>query len=143
MEDRSLYDATVKYHNQYPIHKHDLSGADFERRGLNPTCGDDITLKLKIKNGVIEDGAFSGNGCAISQASADMMLDLVIGKPVEEAKRLSEIFRRMITGKVTDEELETLEEASVLLGVSQKPMRAKCATLAWHTMEIILDAGDV
>ena len=68
-------------HNMHPAHKHELPDADMEMRGYNPTCGDDITMKLKVENGIVIDGAFQGSGCAISQASADMMLDLVIGKP--------------------------------------------------------------
>ena len=80
----------------HPGHKHELPDADMEMRGYNPTCGDDITLRLKVENDVVVDGAFTGSGCAISQASADMMLDLVIGKPREEALHLADIFLRMI-----------------------------------------------
>ena len=87
---------------------------------------------------MITDGAFSGDGCAISQASCDMMLDLVIGKSVDEAKRLSEIFLRMIKGEVTDEEKEELEEAGILSDISHMPARVKCAVLGWHTMEEML-----
>ena len=95
-----------------------------------------------MRDGVIEDGAYEGDGCAISQASADMMLDLVIGKTVDEAKTLSGTFLRMIREKVIDEELETLEEASVLRDVSHMPARVKCAVLGWHTMdEIFKEAG--
>ena len=87
---------------------------------------------------MIKEGAYSGNGCAISQASADMMLDLVIGKTPEEARHLSDIFFRMIKGKVTDEELEELEEAGSLQDVSHMPARVKCAVLSWHTLENML-----
>ena len=84
------------------------------------------------------DGAFVGDGCAISQASADMMLDLIIGKSEEEAMKLAEIFLRMIKGEVTDEEMDQLEEASVLKDISHMPARVKCAVLGWHTMEEML-----
>ena len=77
-------------------------------------------------------------GCAISQASADMMLDLIIGKSEEEAMKLAEIFLRMIKGEVTDEEMDQLEEASVLKDISHMPARVKCAVLGWHTMEEML-----
>ena len=139
METRSFYNDILTDHNLRPGHKRDLPGANLELNGVNPSCGDHITLKLNVEDGVIQDGAFTGDGCAISQASADMMLDLIIGKPVEEAKRLSELFLRMIKGKVTEAELEELEEASSLLDVSHMPARVKCAVLGWRTMETLLD----
>lgn len=135
MDNRSFYSEILTDHNLRPGHKHELPGANMELRGVNPSCGDDITLKLKVTDGVIEDGAFVGAGCAISQASADMMLDLIIGRSREEALRLSEIFLRMIKGRVTDEELDQLEEAAALIDVSHMPARVKCAVLGWHTME--------
>lgn len=95
-------------------------------------------MKLKVEDGRITDGAFVGDGCAISQASADMMLDLIIGKSKEEAMKLAEIFLRMIKGEVTDEEMDQLEEASVLKDISHMPARVKCAVLGWHTMEEML-----
>ena len=139
MDNRSFYNEILIDHNLHPGHKHELPDADLEMRGYNPTCGDDITMKLKVENGIIVDGAFQGSGCAISQASADMMLDLVIGKSKEEALRLAEIFLRMIKGKITEEELEELEEASSLQDVSHMPSRVKCAVLGWHTVEKMLE----
>ena len=88
---------------------------------------------------VVVDGAFQGSGCAISQASADMMLDLVIGKSEEEALRLADIFLRMIKGTASEEEIDELEEAGVLQDVSHMPARVKCAVLGWHTLEQMLD----
>ncbi len=134
----TFYNEILTEHNVNPTHKHELSGADITLEGVNPSCGDDIILSLKVNDGVITDGAFSGDGCAISQASCDMMLDLVIGKDVSEAKRLSEIFFRMIKGEVTDQEREELEEAGVLSDISHMPARVKCAVLGWHTMEEML-----
>lgn len=136
--NRSFYSEIINDHNLRPGNKHALADANLELRGVNPSCGDDITLRLKVEDDVIVDGAYTGDGCAISQASADMMLDLIIGKPVEEAKRLSEIFLRMIKGKVTPEELNELQEASALIDVSHMPARVKCAVLGWHTMEEML-----
>ena len=141
MEGSTFYREIVNDHNLRPAHKHELPDANFELEGVNPNCGDDIVLRLKVENGVITDGAYTGDGCAISQASADMMLDLIIGKTKEDAIRLSEIFLRMIKGKVTDEELEELEEASALIDISHMPARVKCAVLGWHTMEEML--GDL
>ena len=121
-----------------PAHKHPLAGAGLELEGVNPSCGDDIVLRLKIEDGRITDGAFEGSGCAVSQASADMMLDLVIGKTKEEAVRLSGIFLRMIQGQASPEEIDDLEEAACLQDVSHMPARVKCAVLGWHTLEELL-----
>ena len=130
----SFYREIINEHNLRPIHKHILPRAGLSHRGINPSCGDDIT------DGVIAEGAYVGDGCAISQASADMMLDLIIGRTPEEALHLADIFLRMIKGKVTDEELEELEEAGSLQDISHMPARVKCAVLAWHTLEKILEA---
>lgn len=138
-DNRAFYNEILIDHNMHPAHKHELPDADLEMRGYNPTCGDDITLRLKLADGVVVDGAFTGSGCAISQASADMMLDLVIGKPKEEALRLSDIFLRMIKGGAREEEIDELEEACVLQDVSHMPARVKCAVLGWHTLEQMLE----
>ena len=138
-DNRAFYNEILIDHNMHPAHKHELPDADMEMRGYNPTCGDDITLRLKVADGVVVDGAFTGSGCAISQASADMMLDLVIGKPKEEALRLSDIFLRMIKGSASEEEIDELEEACVLQDVSHMPARVKCAVLGWHTLEQMLE----
>ena len=138
MPSNSFYNEIINDHNLRPWHKHELVGTNMELRGVNPSCGDDITLKLKVEDGIIADGAYIGDGCAISQASTDIMLDLIIGKTMEEAIRLSEIFLRMIKGKVTDEELEELEEAGALIDISHMPARVKCAVLGWRTMEQLL-----
>ncbi|MDO4921623.1 MAG: SUF system NifU family Fe-S cluster assembly protein [Phascolarctobacterium sp.] len=138
-DNRSFYNEILLDHNMHPGHKHELPDADMEMRGYNPTCGDDITMKLKLADGVVTDGAFVGSGCAISQASADMMLDLVIGKPKEEALRLADIFLRMIKGTASEEEIDELEEASALKDVSHMPARVKCAVLGWHTLEQMLN----
>ena len=138
-DNRAFYNEILIDHNMHPAHKHELPDADMEMRGYNPTCGDDITLRLKVSEGVVVDGAFTGSGCAISQASADMMLDLVIGKPKEEALRLSDIFLRIIKGNASEEEIDELEEACVLQDVSHMPARVKCAVLGWHTLEQMLE----
>ena len=138
-DNRAFYNEILLDHNMHPGHKHELPDADLEMRGYNPTCGDDITLRLKVVDGIVVEGAFTGSGCAISQASADMMLDLVIGKPKEEALRLSDIFLRMIKGSASEEEIDELEEACVLQDVSHMPARVKCAVLGWHTLEQMLE----
>ncbi len=138
-DNRAFYNEILIDHNMHPGHKHDLPDADVEMRGYNPSCGDDITMKLKLADGVVVDGAFQCSACAISQASADMMLDLVIGKSEEEALRLADIFLRMIKGTASEEEIDELEEAGVLQDVSHMPARVKCAVLGWHTLEQMLD----
>ncbi|MBP3879368.1 MAG: SUF system NifU family Fe-S cluster assembly protein [Lachnospiraceae bacterium] len=131
----SFYREIINDHNLRPAHKKELSNANLELRGVNPSCGDDILLKLYVKDGIIEDGAFTGDGCAISQASADMMLDLVIGKDEKEALRLAELFFGMIKGEATAADIDELEEAGALIDVSHMPARVKCAVLGWHTLK--------
>ena len=138
MQNNTFYNEILTDHNLHPGHKHDLPDADLVLEGVNPSCGDDIFLKLKIKDGKITDGAFEGDGCAISQASTDMMLDLIIGKSTEEALNLAEILLRMIRGQITSEEKDQLEEAGILEDISHMPSRVKCAVLGWHTMEEVL-----
>lgn len=134
----SFYREIINDHNLRPANKHPLPDANLELRGVNPSCGDDITLRLRVEDGIIEDGAYTGDGCAISQASADMMLDLIIGRPQEEALRLADIFLRMIKGTASEDEIEELEEAGSLVDVSHMPARVKCAVLGWHTLENLL-----
>ena len=131
MESRTFYNEVLTEHNIHPTHKVKLMKPASELRGVNPSCGD----------GIIEDGGFVGDGCAISQASADMMLDLVIGKSKEEALKLKDTFLRMIKEKISDEELDTLEEAQSLKDISHMPSRVKCAVLGWHTLEEILSGN--
>ena len=138
MPSNTFYNEILPDHNLHPAHKHDLPDANLVLEGVNPSCGDDIWLKLKVENDKIVDGAFVGDGCAISQASADMMLDLIIGKSKDEARKLADIFLRMIKGTVSEEELDALEEASVLKDIAHMPARVKCAVLGWHTMEELI-----
>ena len=142
MMSNTFYNEILTDHNLHPGHKHDLPDANLVLEGVNPSCGDDIWLKLKVENDEIVDGAFVGDGCAISQASADMMLDLIIGKKKDEALKLADIFLRMIRGSVKDEELDELEDASVLKDIAHMPARVKCAVLGWHTMEELLGGGE-
>ena len=135
MSNRSFYNEILTEHNLRPEHKHELSCANCELDGVNPSCGDEITLKLQVEDGKIVDGAFVGDGCAISQASTDIMLGMIIGKTKEEALHLGQLFFKMIRGEASDQELEELEEASALQDISHMPARTKCAVLGWHTLE--------
>ena len=137
--NRSFYNEILTDHNLHPMHKHELADATMPLESVNPSCGDDIILNLKVEDGKIVDGSFTGDGCAISQASADIMLDLIIGREVEEAERLKESFLHMIKGEATDEEMELLEEAGALADISHMPARVKCAVLGWHTLENMLE----
>ena len=139
MTTDSFYGEVLADHNLHPLHRHELTCATHCCKGLNPTCGDNIELHLDIHNGIIVNGSFTGIGCAISQASADIMLELIIGKTLDEAKRYTELFRKMISGLISDDELEELEEAGALQNVSKMPARVKCALLSWNTMEKLLD----
>ena len=140
----TFYNEIINEHNLRPYHKHSIEGANFTLEGVNPSCGDDIILNLVVDDdGIITDGAYEGEGCAISQASADIMLDLVIGKSKEEALRLADIFMRMIKEGITDEEKDELEEAGILESVSHMPARVKCAVLGWRTItELFTEAEE-
>ncbi len=140
MDLKSLYREIVNEHNLYPSNKRKIENPDLVLRGVNPSCGDDIILSLCLKDGVIVDAAFEGSGCAISQASVDMMADEIKGKTIDEAKGLSELFMKMIKGEEKDDEkLEQLEDAAALKDISHMPARVKCAVLGWHTMQEMLE----
>ncbi len=138
--NNTFYNEVLTEHNLHPAHKYNLLDANLALEGLNPSCGDDIVVQLKInEDGIIEDGSFNGDGCAISQASADMMFDLIIGKTKEEAHHLADLFLKMIKDGLTEEELEELEEAASLQDISHMPSRVKCAVLGWRTMDELLE----
>ena len=140
MELKQLYREIVNEHNLHPVHKGRMEAPDLVLRGVNPSCGDDITLSLKIVDGKIEDAMYEGSGCAISQASVDMMADQIIGRTKEDAIKLAGTFMGMIKGEVTDEaSLEELDEAAALQDVAHMPARVKCAVLGWHTMQEMLE----
>ena len=135
MENRNFYNEILTEHNVHPEFKHDLPDADIVLEGVNPNCGDDIWLKLRTDGDTIVDGAFIGDGCSISQASADIMLGMVIGRKKDEALQLGQTFMRMIQGEASEEEIESLEEASALRDIAHMPARVKCAVLGWRTLK--------
>ncbi len=142
MDFKTFYNEVVTDHNMHPLHKHAIENPDFEMEGVNPSCGDEITLQLKVKDGVITEGGFVGDGCAISQASADIMIDMVIGKKTEEALHLADLFIRMIKSEATPEEIDELQEAGALADISHMPARVKCAVLGWHTLDEMIGKKD-
>ena len=135
MENRNFYNEILTEHNVHPEFKHDLPDADIVLEGVNPSCGDDIWLKLRTDGDTIVDGAFIGDGCAISQASADIMLGMVVGRKKDEALQLGQTFMRMIQGEASEEEIKSLEEASALRDIAHMPARVKCAVLGWRTLK--------
>lgn len=138
-----VYNELIMEHSMNSYNKKKLKNVDFCEIGHNPNCGDEITLELKLDGDKIKDMAFSGHGCAISQASTSIMIDTLKGKTIEEAKEIIKIFIEMIKRETTDEaELEKLEDAIAFRNVSHMPARVKCALLAWHTIEDILEKRD-
>lgn len=131
----SFYNEVLTDHNMHPIHKHPIDNPNLVLEGVNPSCGDDIVLQLRVEGDKIVEGSFVGEGCAISQASADIMLELIIGKSKDEALSLSDAFMRMIRNEASEEDIELLDEAGALKDISHMPARVKCAVLGWHTME--------
>lgn len=136
----SIYTDVIMEHSTATYNKHKLQDATNSEHGHNPSCGDDITLEIKKDGDTITDLAFTGHGCAISQASTSIMIDLLKGKTVEQAIKLISIFIRMIKREdVSEEELNELEEAQALKNISNMPARVKCAELAWYTMQKLLE----
>ena len=136
----SIYTDVIMEHSTATYNKHKLQDATNSEHGHNPSCGDDITLEIKKDGDIITDLAFTGHGCAISQASTSIMIDLLKGKTVEQATKLISIFIRIIKREnVSEEELNELEEAQALKNISNMPARVKCAELAWYTMQKLLE----
>jgi len=136
MDLQDIYTQLIMEQSASKHNRRKLDNPDICERGHNPSCGDEITLELKLNGDIIEDLAFTGQGCAISQASTSMMIDLLKGKSKEEALKLVETFIGMIKREIKDEEeLEKLEDAMVLQNISNMPARVKCAVLAWHTIQ--------
>lgn len=141
MEDLTqVYNELIMEHSMNSYNKKKLDNADYSQIGHNPNCGDEITLEIKLNGDIIEDMAFTGNGCAISLSSTSIMIDTLKGKTIKEAKEIIKTFIEMIKREQTDEnELKKLEEAIAFKNISNMPARVKCALLAWHTIEEILN----
>jgi nitrogen fixation NifU-like protein len=145
MSDNDLYQEMILDHYKNPRNCHCIEHATNEADGQNPLCGDELTVQLILEDGLIKDIAFTGMGCAISQASASMMTDNLKGKPIDDAMKVYEKVHKMITGeleKLDPESNVSIGKLQVLEGVSEFPMRVKCASLAWHTMKAAIDSSD-
>ena len=139
MDNKNFYNRILTEHNVSPFNKGKLTNPMMFKRGVNPSCGDDLTIELSIDDGgIIKECAYTGDGCAISQASCDIMIDLVIGKSVDEALKLKEIFLRMIKEEINEGEEDELGEAIAFADVAHMPARVKCAVLGWRTLEEML-----
>ncbi|PPR24006.1 MAG: Zinc-dependent sulfurtransferase SufU [Alphaproteobacteria bacterium MarineAlpha10_Bin1] len=143
---RELYQEVILDHGKAPRNFGKPESATCESNGHNPLCGDTVTIYLTVKDDIVEDVGFEGRGCAISIASASMMTEILRGKSVDEIRDMFERFHHMVTadeaandGGYDDEDFEKL---MVLSGVKEFPMRVKCATLAWHTMQAALKGND-
>jgi len=137
---RELYQDTILDHSKKPRNFREIPGASAKAVGHNPLCGDRVTVYLRLDDGNIADIAFIGQGCAISKASASLMTEAVKGKSKAEATRLFERFRKMVTGRPGDPIDASLGKLAVLSGVCEFPVRVKCASLPWHTLEAALEA---
>ena len=138
-----VYNDLIMEHSMNSYNKKKLDDANYCELGHNPNCGDEISIELKLDGDVIEDMAFTGHGCAISQASTSIMIDTLRAKTIDQAKEIIETFIEMIKREITDEkELEKLEDAIAFRNIANMPARVKCALLAWHTMEDILDKNN-
>ena len=136
MDLSKIYTELVLEESRNPKNRHELEGSTHTEPGHNPSCGDEITLQLKVKDGIIEDAAFTGKGCAISQASTSIMCDVIRGKKVEEGRELAHSFIGMINGSVTErEKLEKLGDARAFESIKNLPARVKCAVLPWYTLD--------
>jgi nitrogen fixation protein NifU and related proteins len=137
---RELYQEVIFDHNRHPRNFHAMPDASHSADGYNALCGDRLKVYLQVKDGVVTDASFEGHGCAISTASASLMTETVIGKPVAEVDALFKDLHNMLTGGPTEQ--RDFGKLEVLAGVCEFPSRVKCATLAWHTMHNALVGAD-
>ena len=137
----NIYSSTTfMEHSSHPDYKYEMECPTCSHEGINPSCGDELTLQLRVEDDTIDEASFTGHGCAISQASADIMADLITGETVTEARRLAGLFLDMIRGEeLSEEDLKDLDEAAQLQDISHMPARVKCAELAWRTLDGMLE----
>jgi nitrogen fixation NifU-like protein len=141
---RELYQEVILDHGKDPRNFGPLPGANRDAHGHNPLCGDKIALHAVVKDGVVEDLSFEGAGCAISVASASLMTSALKGHTEAEAHALFDQFHNMLTSgeDTSDEQMEALDKLAVFSGVRDYPLRVKCATLGWHTLNAALDQSE-
>ncbi len=139
---RELYQQVILDHNRSPRNFRELPAATRRVEGYNPLCGDHYTVFVALDGDQIRDVSFTGNGCAISKASASVMTSSVKGKRTDEAQRMFDIFHKLVTGEDAGLSEAELGRLAAFSGVSEFPARVKCATLAWHTLKSALDGQE-
>ncbi|MHC4960075.1 MAG: Fe-S cluster assembly sulfur transfer protein SufU [Planctomycetota bacterium] len=140
---RELYQEVILDHNKTPRNFRAIEEDHAEADGHNPLCGDQVRIYVRMNGDVVDDVAFTGEGCAISKASASLMTESLKGKTLEQAKELYEEFHAMVTGDPgAHEPSERLGKLAVFMGVCEFPVRVKCATLAWHTFNAAVDKSN-
>lgn len=140
MELDELYTEIITQYSRSQKHRKPVEDPDVTNRGVNPSCGDDITLELKVEGDLVKSVGIRGIGCAISMASATIMAELAEGRNIGEIRHLIKTFLGMIQKTITDEEaLEILEDAMAFKNISNMPARVKCAVLPWHTLDEALN----
>jgi nitrogen fixation protein NifU and related proteins len=135
---RELYQQVILDHNKNPRNFREMAEATSKIEGYNPLCGDHYTIFLQVDGDTIKDVSFTGNGCAISKASASVMSSMIKGKSRDEAAHLFDVFHQLITGDASTLDAAELGRLAAFSGVSEFPARVKCATLAWHTLNAAL-----
>jgi len=137
---RELYQELILDHCKKPRNFREMDEASGRADGYNPLCGDKLTVFVEVEEGVVKDVSFQGSGCAISKASASMMTERVRGMTVPEAEALFGTFQDLVTGRAEPGGgCSDLGKLAVFSGVSEFPVRVKCATLAWHTLRAALE----
>mgnify|MGYP002853130568 CR=1 FL=1 len=135
-----LYQEIILDHYRSPRNQEKLAEVDLEAQGMNPFCGDEVVIQIKLIDGLVDAVSFKGAGCSISQASASMLTETIKGKSLTRAKSSSDAFRRLLRGEhVEESELDALGILEALQGVRKFPVRIKCALLPWTTLEEALD----
>ncbi len=137
---RDLYQSVILDHYKAPRNYGALDGATGSADGVNPLCGDHVTVHVRVDGDTIAGVGFEGNGCAISKASASLMTEIVAGHSVEETETIFSRFHDLVTGEA-EVEPEELGKLEVLSGVREFPARVKCATLAWHALRAAIAGG--
>ena len=142
-ELNELYQQVILDHNKKPRNFRKLENANHTAEGFNPLCGDQLTVYLNVADDAVQEIAFEGSGCAISKAAASMMTQALKGKSREQADLLFREFHSMVTGELDAEsEQNSLGNLKIFAGVRDFPVRVKCATLPWHTMQAALNKQD-
>ena len=136
-ELQQLYQEVILDHNRNPRNYRTIENTDYKAEGLNPLCGDDVTIYLRVENNIVVDASFQGKGCAISMASASILTEQLRNKTIDECKKLFQHFHQAMT-EDQSESLEKLGKLAVFEGVKDYPTRVKCATLAWHASQAAL-----